>query len=125
MCEFDKPDKIFASDLYLIYKRSPSPRIYISDKDRPLIIYLLLNNKQLFRNVTVIIATTTTLCKHIIIKTDFLSKTFFFQIDFYHILRISIQNHFKDNRIFGMVLIIKSMHFKKYTVVITCNGFLF
>ena len=24
MCEFDKPDKTFASDLYLIYKRSPS-----------------------------------------------------------------------------------------------------
>ena len=29
MCEFDKPDKTFASDLYLIYKCSPSARVAI------------------------------------------------------------------------------------------------
>ena len=41
MCEFDKPDKTFASDIYLIYKRSPSARVCISDKDRLLMFYLL------------------------------------------------------------------------------------
>ena len=40
MCEFDKIDKTFASDLYLIYKRSPSARVYISDKDQLLMFYL-------------------------------------------------------------------------------------
>ena len=34
MCEFDKLDKTFASDLYLIYKRSPSARVCISDTNR-------------------------------------------------------------------------------------------
>ena len=29
MCEFDKPDKTFAPDLYLIYKRSSSAGVYI------------------------------------------------------------------------------------------------
>ena len=38
MCECDKLDKTFASDLYLIYKRS-----CISDKDQLLMFYLSLN----------------------------------------------------------------------------------
>ena len=37
----DKPDKTFASDLYLIYKRSPSARVCISDKDWLQMFYLL------------------------------------------------------------------------------------
>ena len=41
MCEFDKLDKTFVSDLCLIYKRSPSARVCISDKDRLLMFYLL------------------------------------------------------------------------------------
>ena len=32
MCEFDNPDKAFASDLYLIYKRLPSARVCMSHK---------------------------------------------------------------------------------------------
>ena len=45
MCEFDKLDKTFASDLYLIYKRSPSTRVCncISDKDQLLMFYLSHN----------------------------------------------------------------------------------
>ena len=44
MCEFDKLDqKTFASDLYLIYKHSPSARVCISDKDQLLMFYLSLN----------------------------------------------------------------------------------
>ena len=43
MCEFEKLDKTFASDLYLIYKRSPSARVCISDKDQQLMFYLSLN----------------------------------------------------------------------------------
>ena len=39
MCEFDKLDKTFASDLYLIYKRSLE---FISDKDQLLVFYLSL-----------------------------------------------------------------------------------
>jgi hypothetical protein len=35
-------DKTFASDLYLIYKLSPSARVCISDADRLLMFYLLL-----------------------------------------------------------------------------------
>ena len=42
MCEFDKLDKAFASDLYLTYKRSPSARVCISDKDQLLMFYLSL-----------------------------------------------------------------------------------
>ena len=42
MCEFDKLDKTFASDLYLIYKRSPSASVCISDKDQLLMFYLSL-----------------------------------------------------------------------------------
>ena len=42
MCEFDKLDKTFASDLYLIYKCSPSARVCISDKDQLLMFYLSL-----------------------------------------------------------------------------------
>ena len=42
MCEFDKLDKTFASDLYLIYKRTPSARVCISDKDQLLMFYLSL-----------------------------------------------------------------------------------
>ena len=45
MCEFDKLDKTFASDLYLIYKRSLSARVCISDKDRLLVFYLLLSRR--------------------------------------------------------------------------------
>ena len=40
MCEFDNPDKAFASDLYLIYKRLPSARVCMSDKDCLLMFYL-------------------------------------------------------------------------------------
>ena len=43
MCELDKPDKIFATDLYLICKRSPSARVCMSDKNRLLMFYLLHN----------------------------------------------------------------------------------
>ena len=39
MCEFDKLDKTFASDLHLIYKLSPSARVCISDKDGLLMFY--------------------------------------------------------------------------------------
>ena len=42
MCEFDKLDKTFASDLYLIYKRSFSARVCVSDKDQLLMFYLSL-----------------------------------------------------------------------------------
>ena len=53
MCEFDKPDKTFASDLYLIYKPEPkaSVCIYISDKDRLLMFYLSHKNKTIQLNV--------------------------------------------------------------------------
>ena len=47
MCEFDKLDKTFASDLYLIYKRSPSARVCISDKDQLLMFYLSLIKKHI------------------------------------------------------------------------------
>ena len=40
MCEFDKLDKTFAFDLFLIYKRSPSARVCISDKDQLLMFFL-------------------------------------------------------------------------------------
>ena len=43
MCEFDKLDKTFASDLYLIYKRSPSARVCISNKDQLLIMFYLFS----------------------------------------------------------------------------------
>ena len=49
MCEFDKLDKTFASDLYLIYKRSPSARVCISDKDQ-LLIYTIHESHQLYMN---------------------------------------------------------------------------
>ena len=42
MCEFDKLDKTFASDRYLVYKRSPSARVCISDNDQLLMFYLYL-----------------------------------------------------------------------------------
>ena len=42
MCEFDKLDKTFASDLYLIYKRSSLARVCISDTDQLLMFYLSL-----------------------------------------------------------------------------------
>ena len=42
MCDFDKLDKPFVSDLYLIYKRSPLARFCISDKDQLLMFYLSL-----------------------------------------------------------------------------------
>ena len=42
MCEFDKLDKTFASDLYLIYKSSPSAGVCISDTDQLLMFYLSL-----------------------------------------------------------------------------------
>ena len=42
MCKFDKLDKTLAFDLYLIFKRSPSDRVCISDKDRLLMFYQLL-----------------------------------------------------------------------------------
>ena len=38
---FFKYDKTFASDLYLIYKLSPSARVCISDTDRLLMFYLV------------------------------------------------------------------------------------
>ena len=41
MVEFDKPDKIFASYLYPVYKRMHFAGVCTSDKDRPLIFYLL------------------------------------------------------------------------------------
>jgi hypothetical protein len=37
-----KKPKQFASDLYLIYKLSPSARVCISDTDRLLMFYLVL-----------------------------------------------------------------------------------
>ena len=40
MVEFDKLDKTFASDLYLIHKLSPSARVCISDKDQLLMFYI-------------------------------------------------------------------------------------
>ena len=49
MCEFDKLNKTFSSDLYLIYKRSPSARVCISEKDRLLMFYLSLK-RHLFTN---------------------------------------------------------------------------
>jgi hypothetical protein len=39
---FFKYDKTFSSDLYLIYKLSPSARVCISDTDRLLMFYLVL-----------------------------------------------------------------------------------
>ena len=47
MCELDKLDKTFAFDLYMIYKRSPSARVCISDKDQLLMFYLSLNESLL------------------------------------------------------------------------------
>jgi hypothetical protein len=48
---FFKYDKTFASDLYLIYKLEPKARVCISDTDRLLMFYLvlqkLINNSQL------------------------------------------------------------------------------
>jgi hypothetical protein len=41
---FFKYDKTFASDLYLIYKLSLSARVCISDTDRLLMFYLVLND---------------------------------------------------------------------------------
>ena len=55
MCEFHKLDKTFASDLYLIYKRSPSARVCISDKDQLLMFYLSLKDQRLiwiFQRIT-------------------------------------------------------------------------
>ena len=43
---FFKYDKTFASDLYLIYKLSPSARVCISDTDRLLMFYLVLKIAQ-------------------------------------------------------------------------------
>ena len=40
---FHKYDKAFASDLYLIYNRSPAARVCKSDTDRLLMLYLVLN----------------------------------------------------------------------------------
>ena len=37
----NKYDKTFASDLFLIYKLSPSVRVCISDTDRLLMFYLV------------------------------------------------------------------------------------
>ena len=47
MCEFDKLAKAFESDLYLIYKRSPSARVCISDKDQLLMFYLALRIRKI------------------------------------------------------------------------------
>ena len=41
---FHKYDKAFASDLYLIYNRSPAARVCKSDTDRLLMLYLVLIN---------------------------------------------------------------------------------
>ena len=38
---FHKYDKAFASDLYLIYNRSPAARVCKSDTDRLLMLYLV------------------------------------------------------------------------------------
>jgi hypothetical protein len=38
---FHKHDKAFASDLYLIYNRSPAARVCKSDTDRLLMLYLV------------------------------------------------------------------------------------
>ena len=51
MYEFDKQDKTFASDLYLIYKRSPSARVCISDKDQLLMFYLSHTKRNVLHNV--------------------------------------------------------------------------
>ena len=51
MCEFDKLDKTFASDLYLIYKRSPSAWVCISDKDQLLMFYLYITYKEPVQNI--------------------------------------------------------------------------
>ena len=40
MCEFDKPCKTFASNLYLINKRLSSAGVCIADEDRMLVFYL-------------------------------------------------------------------------------------
>ena len=40
---FHKYDKAFASDLYLIYNRSPAARVCKSDTDRLLMLYLVHN----------------------------------------------------------------------------------
>ena len=45
---FHKYDKAFASDLYLIYNRSPAARVCKSDTDRLLMLYLVL--KKLINN---------------------------------------------------------------------------
>ena len=44
---FFKYDKTFASDLYLIYKLSPSARVCVSDTDRLLMFYLVLINHKM------------------------------------------------------------------------------
>ena len=47
MCEFDKLAEAFESDLYLIYKGSPSARVCISDKDQLLMFYLALRIRKI------------------------------------------------------------------------------
>ena len=46
---FHKYDKAFASDLYLIYNRSPAARVCKSDTDRLLMLYLV----HIYMNVVV------------------------------------------------------------------------
>ena len=43
MCEFDKPDKTFASDVYLIQTLAFLLEFVYADKDRLLMFYLFNN----------------------------------------------------------------------------------
>jgi hypothetical protein len=49
---FHKYDKAFASDLYLIYNRSPATRVCKSDTDRLLMLYLVLKAGRLFKDTS-------------------------------------------------------------------------
>ena len=49
---FHKYDKAFASDLYLIYNRSPAARVCKSDTDRLLMLYLVLIDPVLLQEET-------------------------------------------------------------------------
>ena len=58
---FHKYDKAFASDLYLIYNRSPAARVCKSDTDRLLMLYLVL---------------TQLMTSHVVLNQQFIFYTF-------------------------------------------------
>ena len=82
---FHKHDKAFASDLYLIYNRSPAARVCKSDTDRLLMLYLVRKNPIIHEENTKEITTVSVVLYVIKIMLIYIN----FSFDFLGLRRIS------------------------------------